>query len=421
MADDVGVARTKMKAVLVKKWARSDNGGSDTYAEDATIRLQDKDLFLHLEGVLGGTTYVRRRRAQMGSLAGAQVEQRARAQPSASAHASSPKKREVYWCSYGPEDNRQGPATLAELEAAGVQRCGVVMRGLSVKCNCQAHFTFRPADEDDLLIVRRYTKGGQHLDEHGAICHGPDAPNTVLPVHRMPRTASASALALAEELLREGVPAKLVLERVIEEASKPGAQVDGGFNARDALLEDKWIQNLKSKVERAVYAYDDDVAKSLDTALKGPYADAVVHYQPLEWRKPQAEAAQQLRQQRDAGGPAAAVKAPKRMEEVTVVKPFQLCVATARGREALLTHAHGGPVIMDTTFGTNVHGVRRQQRGSSAAALVFACAAQAGLGWPLFARRCRRRPPPALPLPLSHAPPRPAPLRPALPPRRSST
>ena len=272
-------------------------------------------------------------------------------------------------CASGPQDLRCTPSTAPAGPRRGVAapiaalrpRQGLIRAGCSVKTGCQAAYVFYAVEGDASKVeVRRFTKDGAHTDTSGAVCHGPNAV-TALPMHQLAPRASKAAERAAGALYSLGVPPARILDELRDAvAADKASGGGGGFNSKDATLGPKWLQNVITAIDQGRYCTSSNDAESVEALVTTEFPESVHLYDRLVYRAPTALLAERRRaasygasSSLAAGAPAAAAGI-----QVTVEQQFRLALATPRGLSALLHSGHQQPVFMDTTFGTNVHGVR---------------------------------------------------------------
>ena len=226
-----------------------------------------------------------------------------------------------------------------------------------MKTGCRAAYSLYAVQDDPSVVqVKRFTREGAHTDTDGAACHGPKAVDA-LPVHQIAPRASKAAERYVMDAHCMGASDARILDGLRAAVAADAASGGGVFNSKDATLGPKWLSNMMTTVDQASYRTNRDDAASVE-ALLVTHPTSLMLYQRLEYRNNVAQQAEARRAATNGASSSRSAAQPAAQLDYTVVQPLRLALATERGLSALLHSGHCQPIFMDTTFGTNVHGVR---------------------------------------------------------------
>ncbi|MCL7036349.1 hypothetical protein MKW94_008408, partial [Papaver nudicaule] len=155
-----------------------------------------------------------------------------------------------YWCSFGPDDHRQG-GIVRPSRSTYVPKKKSAGRP-NTKRGCVCHFIVKRliADPSIALIIYNQDK---HVDKSEQPCHGPQDKKAV-------GTRAAFAPYISDDfrlrvlsLLHVGVSVETIMQRHNEFVEK-----QGGPRNRDDLLTHRYVRRLERSIRRSNYELDED-------------------------------------------------------------------------------------------------------------------------------------------------------------------
>ncbi|KAL0669351.1 hypothetical protein Bca4012_032055 [Brassica carinata] len=156
----------------------------------------------------------------------------------------------LYWCSFGPDDNRKG-GSVRPCRSTYVPKKNNAGRPNS-KRGCRCHFIVKRliAEPTLALIIYNHDK---HVDEKGLPCHGPQDKKAAGTRAMFAPYISEDLRLRVLSLLYVGVSVETIMQRHNESVEK-----QGGPSNRDDLLTHRYVRRLERSIRRSTYELDED-------------------------------------------------------------------------------------------------------------------------------------------------------------------
>ncbi|CAH8357164.1 unnamed protein product [Eruca vesicaria subsp. sativa] len=156
----------------------------------------------------------------------------------------------LYWCSFGPDDNRKG-GFVRPCRTTYAPKKNKAGRPNS-KRGCRCHFIMKRliAEPTVALIIYNHDK---HVDEKGLPCHGPQDKKAAGTRAMFAPYISEDLRLRVLSLLYVGVSVETIMQRHNESVEK-----QGGPSNRDDLLTQRYVRRLERSIRRSTYELDED-------------------------------------------------------------------------------------------------------------------------------------------------------------------
>ncbi|KAG7543048.1 Zinc finger SWIM-type [Arabidopsis thaliana x Arabidopsis arenosa] len=163
----------------------------------------------------------------------------------------------LYWCSFGPDDNRKGGAVRPS-RSTYVPKKNNAGRPNS-KRGCRCHFIVKRLIAEPTVALVIYNND-KHVDEKGLPCHGPQDKKAAGTRAMFAPYISEDLRLRVSSLLYVGVSVETIMQRHNESVEK-----QGGPSNRDDLLTHRYVRRLERSIRRSSYELneDDDISISM--------------------------------------------------------------------------------------------------------------------------------------------------------------
>ncbi|GLU04149.1 hypothetical protein SLE2022_213110 [Rubroshorea leprosula] len=161
----------------------------------------------------------------------------------------------LYWCSYGPDDNREGGVVRPSRNTCIRKKTNAGRPNTKRGCTC--HFIVKRliAEPSAALIIYNQDK---HVDIKGLPCHGPQDMKAAGTQAMFAPYISEDLRLRVLSLLHVGVSVETIMQRHNESVER-----QGGANNRDDLLNHRYVRRQERSIRRSTYELDADDAVSL--------------------------------------------------------------------------------------------------------------------------------------------------------------
>ncbi|XP_010540374.1 PREDICTED: uncharacterized protein LOC104814172 [Tarenaya hassleriana] len=156
----------------------------------------------------------------------------------------------LYWCSFGPDDNRKGGAVRPS-RSTYVRKKNNAGRPNS-KRGCRCHFIVKRLIAEPTVALIIYNND-KHADEKGLPCHGPQDRQAAGTRAMFAPYISEDLRLRVLSLLYVGVSVETIMQRHNESVEK-----QGGPSNRDDLLTHRYVRKLERSIRRSTYELDED-------------------------------------------------------------------------------------------------------------------------------------------------------------------
>ncbi|CAH2079274.1 unnamed protein product [Thlaspi arvense] len=156
----------------------------------------------------------------------------------------------LYWCSFGPDDNRKGGAVRPS-RTTYVPKKNNAGRPNS-KRGCRCHFIVKRLIAEPTVALVIYNND-KHEDEKGVPCHGPQDKKAAGTRAMFAPYISEDLRLRVLSLLYVGVSVETIMQRHSESVEK-----QGGPSNRDDLLTHRYVRRLERSIRRSTYELDED-------------------------------------------------------------------------------------------------------------------------------------------------------------------
>ncbi|CAN8324381.1 unnamed protein product [Cochlearia groenlandica] len=155
----------------------------------------------------------------------------------------------LYWCSFGPDDNRKG-GSIRPSRSTYVRKKNNAGRPNS-KRGCRCHFIVKRLVAEPTVALIIYNND-KHVDEKGLPCHGPLDKKAAGTRAMFAPYISEDLRLRVSSLLYVGVSVETIMQRHNESVEK-----QGGPSNRDDLLTHRYVRRLERSIRRSTYELDE--------------------------------------------------------------------------------------------------------------------------------------------------------------------
>lgn len=225
-----------------------------------------------------------------------------------------------YWCAYGPEskhrvtnDNRTTSAQTTTKKKRSPRE--------SIKVGCNCHFIMRRLFQrpEDAIITYTHCR---HVDTYGIVCHGENAIGKPKTFNFAPHLSSDIRVSV-EQMIKDGFNVSMVWDKFLSDVEHKSGELFTGVT-QDTLMTRQDILNIYHNIRRKEYVKDDRDPVSVD-CWYNQFPDKFFYYQK---------------------------------QDIVQGIPFIIGIQTGWMRSMMVRHSHNDIISMDSTFSTNMYGVR---------------------------------------------------------------
>ncbi|KAI7746540.1 hypothetical protein M8C21_004682 [Ambrosia artemisiifolia] len=163
----------------------------------------------------------------------------------------------LYWCSFGPDDHRQGGVVRPSRNTYVPKKKSAGRPNTKRGCTCRFIVKRLIAEPSVALVIYNQDK---HVDKNGLPCHGPQDKKAIGTRAMYAPFISEDLRLRVMSLLHVGIPVETIMQRHNELVEK-----QGGVSNRDDLLTHRYVRIQERNIRRAICELDedDDVSVSL--------------------------------------------------------------------------------------------------------------------------------------------------------------